>query len=93
MNEIINKMFSGRYGALIFVIGTYCLSILMCFFLVYKSKLDAKEFIVLIAGLGTLGGMMWKDYIHNNVDADETDKQVAREEKKNGNGHTTEVGK
>ena len=73
-DKIVYKIFSGRYATLMMFGVTYCIVILGTLAMVALGKMDVKFFEGLITGLATTVVMMWKDYNHNNVDQNETDK-------------------
>lgn len=59
-----NKLTSGRFLATVFVIGTYCLSTILCIFLVMNDKLSIEAFLGIFTGFSGLAGMIIQGYFH-----------------------------
>lgn len=63
MERVIDKLFSGSFSLLVMFGLTYCFVITCCIYLAFKGKIEPKDFLLIVGGLGTAVMAMWKDYL------------------------------
>jgi Na+-driven multidrug efflux pump len=60
--RIIDKCLSARFLVTVSIIVTYCISILLCIYLVIKGKLNIEAFLGLFTAFSTLAAVIVNSY-------------------------------
>ena len=61
-NRLTTKFTSARFMATMMVVGTYCICMLLCIWLVVKNKLSIEAFLGIFASFAGLAALVIKSY-------------------------------
>jgi Na+-driven multidrug efflux pump len=60
--HILRKVFSAQWVVTIAIVNTYCLSIILCLYLVIKDKLSIEAFLGIFIAFSTLAATIIQSY-------------------------------